>query len=355
MASVEESLSRSNPSPSGETQPLLRVVLGGDVMLGRGVASAIAEHGTGYPLAPVAALMWEADLTLVNLECALTHSTEPWQGEKKDFYFRAPTKAVNCLSLAGIDVVSLANNHILDFGVSGLQDTIAALHSKNIAFAGAGEDLGLARRPAVLARKQARFGIVAYCDHQSSFAATPSNAGIAYLDLSNTTHALDVLKEDLADLYQMGVTWPILSLHYGPNRVTRPNTQFIALAHAIADMGWRIFFGHSAHFFHGVEIRHGNAIIYSAGDLVDDYYVDATLRNDLQVLFEAVLDADGIRELRFYPIYIHDCQADFASGKNFEAIAGTITARCKELGTTVHRDATRLVLPVRNSRLLEPT
>lgn len=74
--------------PDGAGEPTVRLVAGGDVMLGRGVGQAILRYGPHYPLAPVAGLMRGADLALVNLECALTASTVRWQGAPKAFYFR---------------------------------------------------------------------------------------------------------------------------------------------------------------------------------------------------------------------------------------------------------------------------
>ena len=244
---------------------MLRLFLGGDLMLGRLVARAIARYGPGYPLGPIAGLTRGADLAIVNLECAITAGMRHWGGAPKAFYFGAPSQAALTLAGAGVGIASLANNHSLDFGVEGLHDTIAALDRQGIAHAGAGADLSAALQPALAECRGLRFGMAAFCDHQRDFAAGAGQAGIAWLDLANEGRALDSLERALAPLLAARVDWPILSLHWGPNMVWRPSAAFRRLAQAAVDMGWKIVFGHSAHVFQGIEVREGCPILYAAG------------------------------------------------------------------------------------------
>lgn len=328
------------PDPAGE--PIVRLVAGGDVMLARGVKQAILRHGPDYPLAPVAGLMRGADLALVNLECALTASTTHWQGAPKAFYFGAPPSAIETLTNAGIDLVSLANNHVLDFGAAGLRDTLTALRGHGIHAAGAGSNLAAARAVTVLDCGPVRVGMAAFCDHQADFAAQPDRPGIAYIDLDDERAALAILRMALAALRRRAVDWPILSLHWGPNLVARPSPRFRRLAHAAIGMGWKMVFGHSAHVFQGIEIADGCPILCAAGDLVDDYPVDPAFRNDHQLLFELDLTRDRLRRLTLHPVLIEDCQARFAAGEHFRWIARHMTALCAEFGTRVDQDAGKI-------------
>lgn len=116
----------------------VRLILGGDVMLGRIIKKAILRFGHDYPLGQTASLLRDADLTIVNLECAITARHEHWPGARKAFYFGAPLQAVDTLDDAGIDLVSLANNHVLDFSIKGLMDTLRHLRKHGICHAGAG-------------------------------------------------------------------------------------------------------------------------------------------------------------------------------------------------------------------------
>lgn len=306
-------------------------------MLGRIVREYLRERGPAYPLGEIAPLMRRTDLTLVNLECAITASRELWRGEPKAFYFGAPVEAARSLVDAGVDLVSLANNHILDFEVQGLLDTLKALDAHHIGHAGAGRNLAEARRPAVIERKGIKFAMVAYCDHQEDFAASDEAPGIAYLDLADTESALARLRADLAALRQARVDWPMLSLHWGPNMVNRPSQQFVRIAHAAVDMGWKLLFGHSAHVFHGIELYRGCPIFYAAGDLVDDYHVDPIFRNDHQLLFELELDAATLRRIRLHPVFIEECRTLPASAGQFAYIAKRATGLCEELGTRVRQ------------------
>src|SRR3569832_1100947 len=130
--------------------------------------------------------------------------------------------------------------------------------------------------------------------------------------------------------------WPILSLHWGPNMVWRPSEKFRRLAHAAIDMGWKILFGHSAHVFHGIEMYRGCPIMYAAGDLVDDYYIDPEFNNDHQVLIEIELTSAEVKRIHLHPVLIQNSQARTASYKSFEYIAERMKVACAEMGTPVH-------------------
>ena len=310
---------------------------GGDVMLGRLVGRAIARHGPKYPLGPVAGLLREADLALVNLECAITASHARWEGAPKAFYFGAPPAAIDGLTDAGIDLVSLANNHVLDFGIAGLRDTRRALQLHGIHAAGAGENIAEAAAPVIVERAGIRFGMVAMCDHQADFSAQRARPGMAYLDLSDECAALSVFETRLAALRGQGVDWPILSLHWGPNMVLRPSARFRRLAHGAIGMGWKILFGHSAHVYQGIEIYRGCPILYAAGDLVDDYMVDTELRNDRQLLFDMELTRSALRRIRLHPVWIHEGQARPAQPEMADAIIDRMRLLCGELNTRIDR------------------
>jgi poly-gamma-glutamate capsule biosynthesis protein CapA/YwtB (metallophosphatase superfamily) len=320
----------------------VHVMFGGDVMLGRNVSEHIVRHGPDYPLGPVAALMRSADLTIVNLECAITSTTERWNGAPKAFYFGAQPQAVETLIGAGIDMVSLANNHALDFGTDGLRQTLENLRRHRIQHAGAGTDPLTARAMPIVDCKGVRFGMAAFCDHQSDFAARRAQPGIVWLDLDDEFAAIATLRESLNALRHYEVDWPILSLHWGPNMVFRPSIKFRRLAHAAIDMGWKILFGHSAHVFQGIEIYRGCPILYAAGDLVDDYYVDPEFRNDHQLLFEMSLTSKALRGMVLHPVFIERCQTRPANKEQADHIADWMTALCRDMGTPVQRDNGKL-------------
>jgi poly-gamma-glutamate synthesis protein (capsule biosynthesis protein) len=329
---------------ASDAEQVLRLMLGGDVMLGRLVREHIRERGPSYPLGELAPLMQQADLAIVNLECAVTTSRQLWPGAPKAFYFGTLPEAVHTLVGAGVSAVSLANNHTLDFGVSGLLETLHTLRQHDIRCAGAGRDIDEARAPIFVERRGIKFGMVAYCDHQEDFAADVHSPGIAYLDLGDEEAAIGQFRRSLERIREEKADWPILSLHWGPNMVDRPSERFVRLAHAAIDMGYGILFGHSAHVFQGIEIYRGRPIIYAAGDLVDDYYVDPVFRNDHQLLFELELTRSSLKRIRLHPVFIEDCRAVPARGRHLEYIAQRAIALCAEMGTRVEREGDQLLI-----------
>jgi poly-gamma-glutamate synthesis protein (capsule biosynthesis protein) len=313
-------------------------------MLGRLVKESIQRHGPNYPLGAIAPLLRGADLAVVNLECAITASQTLWQGAPKAFYFCAPPDAVASLADANIRLVNLANNHALDCDVQGLLDTIKVLDDHSICHAGAGQDLAAALHPAIVQCKHFRFGMAAFCDHQQDFAATEGSPGIAWLDLENESAAVATFAQALSMLSAAGVTWPILSLHWGPNMVWRPQKRFRRLAHAAIDMGWKIVYGHSAHVFHGVELYRGCPILYATGDLVDDYYVDPEFHNDHQLLFELQLGANELHRIVLHPLFIEHCRVQPATSAQRDWIFRQMASLCRELGTATRVEGETLLI-----------
>ena len=146
----------------------LRLALAGDTMLGRGVAQRLHEDPRAPLIAPeVAEAAASADRFVLNLECCISERGERFDDPRKPFFFRAPPIAAQRLAELGVDAVTLANNHALDYGPVALLDTLEHLDSVGIAHVGAGADVEAARAPATLGRLR----IVAATDHPKAFAA----------------------------------------------------------------------------------------------------------------------------------------------------------------------------------------
>jgi poly-gamma-glutamate synthesis protein (capsule biosynthesis protein) len=138
----------------------------GDVMLGRGVDAALRKHPPERFWGTVLPLLQSADAVFANLECAITRHRIPWTRTDKVFHFGASPEAIAVLRAGNIRCVSLANNHILDFEVEGLLDTLRLLDDAGIARAGAGRDLDEARRPALVNVAGLPVGVVSATDNE---------------------------------------------------------------------------------------------------------------------------------------------------------------------------------------------
>jgi poly-gamma-glutamate capsule biosynthesis protein CapA/YwtB (metallophosphatase superfamily) len=310
--------------------------LAGDTMLGRGVAEALAKHGPTSLVSPeVAALAKEADLLVLNLECCISARGEPWPDPGKPFFFRAPPAAVDLLVDLGVDCVTLANNHALDFGAVALADTLDLLDRAGIAAVGAGENLNEARRSVVLDHDGFRLRVVAFADHPAGFAATARSPGIALAEADGA--APGWVRQSLAE---GGADAALVSPHWGPNMTSEPLDRVRRTADALVGAGATLVAGHSAHVFHGVSGR----VLYDLGDFIDDYAVDPRLRNDLGAFFIVDLDAGRPRRLEAIPLALDFCHTRLATGEEWDWVARRFATACAALGTEVRAQRGRLTV-----------
>jgi poly-gamma-glutamate synthesis protein (capsule biosynthesis protein) len=313
----------------------ITIALTGDVMLGRLVNEVVPQRGYAYPWGDVIRTLREADLAMVNLECALTAHARPWRGGlAKPFYFRAEPSLVNALRLAGVDFVSLANNHAMDFEEEGLIDTVRLLDTVGIGHAGAGAGLEAARAPARLTRRGLRVSVVAFADYPEEWAATESAPGINYTPVSLTPEDFRRVESAIAGA-RRGADLVVFSIHWGPNMNERPSGRFRAFARAVIEAGVDVFWGHSAHVVQGIEFWRGRPILYDSGDFVDDYAVDPELRNDLGALFRLTVTRAGVHSLEIVPVKIDDMQVNRAAGLERRWFVERLERLCREMGTDV--------------------
>lgn len=323
----------------------LRLAIAGDVMLGRLVNEVVRKKGIEYPWGDMLPLLRQADLFLVNLECAITTSTAPWHnGEYKLFYFRADPQAAHTLKAAGVKFASLANNHICDFGAQGLMDTLQALDAAGIAHAGAGADLAQARSPARLTADGLRVSVVAFADYPLAWAATPDSPGINYTPVSVQPEDFQAVQDALSEARQ-DADLVIFSIHWGPNMRVRPTEAFQEFARKVGSSGADIFWGHSAHLVQGIELYGEKLILYDTGDLVDDYAVDRDLRNDLSALFVVTVGPTGaVERLELVPVQIGEMQVNMAQGAARRWMLDRLAQLSAEMGTRLMPSRSGLTL-----------
>ncbi|MDH3215007.1 MAG: CapA family protein [Candidatus Krumholzibacteria bacterium] len=312
----------------------IRLLLAGDTMLGRLVNETIAREGPQYPVEPLVSLTQAADVFLVNLECAISPKHIRFSGARKKFYFRADPLAAQVLAYAGVDVVSLANNHALDADYEGLLDTVQILDTMGIAHAGAGANAERAAEPAIVEVRGQRIGLLSYCDHQKDFAATKKRPGISHIDVGDAD-TLERLAREVRSL-AAGVDHVVVALHWQPNWAPRVGKRYRSLAGRLAEAGARIIWGHSPHHFQGVEWIDNTVVIYSSGDFVDDYATHAEFRNDRQLLFEISL-TDSAQTVRAYPIELELARTKPAGDREAQWIQTRFVAMCENVGSRVER------------------
>ncbi|RJQ32338.1 CapA family protein [Candidatus Parcubacteria bacterium] len=313
----------------------MRLLFVGDVMLGRVVNDILKARSPGYPWGDTLPIFKTADWRACNLECVVSDKGAPWEITKKAFHFRSDPENIEVLKAAGINAVSLANNHAFDYGEEALKETIAILDKNGICRAGAGKNLSKAKEMAISEIAELKIGFLALTDNEPEWAAEENKPGIFYvpiveggIEARKFFREIRILKKSCDIL--------VVSCHWGPNWGHLPERCHIPFAKCCIDAGADIIFGHSPHVFRGIEIYKKKPIIYSAGDFINDYAVDEIERNDQSFIFivETGHNAE-IKRILLYPVKIADFQAKLAKGQEAEEIVSKMELLCRAFDTSI--------------------
>ncbi|MER7518408.1 CapA family protein [Streptomyces sp. NPDC126499] len=320
---------------------LTGLFLCGDVMLGRGIDQilphpldpalperyvrdardyvALAEARSGpvprtagpyYPWGEALALIDAArpDARVVNLETAVTRHDRPAPG--KAVHYRMDPANLPALTAVRPDVVVLANNHVLDHGRRGLDDTLDALAGAGLRTAGAGRNAEEARRPAAVPLPGGRRLLVHALGLASSgvprdWAATARRGGVHFAAEPADEAAGRICARLRAGRRPGDLV--VVSVHWGPNWGYAPARAEVSFAHALVDAGADIVHGHSSHHPRPLEAYRGRLVLHGCGDLVNDYEGiggQEHYRDDLRLLhLVTVRDEDGaLAEVRLVPL-----------------------------------------------------
>jgi poly-gamma-glutamate synthesis protein (capsule biosynthesis protein) len=310
----------------------MRLLFVGDLMLGRLVNDALRGRSAQYPWGDTLSLFQGADFRMVNLECVISDHGTPWSATPKVFHFRSDSKNVEVLKAAGLDAVSLANNHSLDFGYEALFEMLKTLEQHGIGHAGAGENDEKASKPVLIERKGTNVGIIAFTDNEPEWEATGEKPGVFYVPVDRKDRRAQKLFRVVGETRKRA-DLVIVSAHWGSNWGYRPQPNHIPFAHALIDAGADIVHGHSCHVTQGIEIYGGRPIFYSTGNFVDDYAVDEVERNDESFIFVVDIENRQINNMWLYPTMIEDFQARLAKMDRALAIAEKMKQLSQEFGT----------------------
>ena len=269
----------------------VHIILVGDIMLSRQVGAVMKSmKDYRYPFLEVADVLREADITFGNLEGPVS-SLGTDLGSV--YSFRADPMAVEGLSFAGFDVVSLANNHILDWGREALLDTISRLSSAGIKSVGAGAEERSADSPAIFDVRGTKVGFLAYTTlYPKSLEAGADNAGVSNID--KAAEEVKRLRED-ADII-------VVSVHWGEEYELFSDEAQRELAHRFVEAGADIVVGHHPHVAEEVERYKNSWIFYSLGNFVFDQTFSEETRTGLVI--EVIADKKGVLEISTQHVYI---------------------------------------------------
>jgi poly-gamma-glutamate synthesis protein (capsule biosynthesis protein) len=346
----------------------------GDVMTGRGIDQVLphpseprlhepyatsaaeyvklAEEANGPIPSPVDfAYVWgdalaelgraRLDARIINLETSVTQSEDYWR--HKSVHYRMHPDNVPCITAARIDCCVLANNHVLDYGYSGLGETLDTLTRAGVQTAGAGRNLDEAAAPAVIdVTGKGRVVVFGFGTETSGivpdWAAATDRAGVNFLpDLSDAT--VRRIRETIER-----VTRPldvvVASIHWGGNWGFEVPDEHVRFAHALVDAGVDVVHGHSSHHVRPIEVFQGKLVLYGCGNFLDDYEGirgHDRFRPDLSLTYVAAVEpATGrLAELRMTPMQIRTFRARHASRPDAEWLCDTINRESRRFDFAV--------------------
>jgi poly-gamma-glutamate synthesis protein (capsule biosynthesis protein) len=287
------------------------------------------------------------DARIMNLETAVTtcDSFAP-----KGINYRMHPDNLPCLAAAAPDVLTLANNHVLDFGRRGLEDTLKALHAGGLNTAGAGRDLVEAAAPAAVVLGPTRLLVHALAASDSgvpaSWSATAASAGVAHTELGEAD--AERLVARIRNERAPGEL-AMVSIHWGSNwgyEVAGAHERF---AHALIDSGEvALVHGHSSHHPRPIEIYRERLILYGCGDLLNDYEGIGgyeAFRSELVMLYFADLDraSGALLRLQLAPLRIHRFRLVAADRDETDWLAATLSRESRRFGVQIVTGADRVL------------
>jgi poly-gamma-glutamate capsule biosynthesis protein CapA/YwtB (metallophosphatase superfamily) len=280
------------------------------------------------------------DLRLVNLETSVTRSEHYEPG--KAVHYRMNPDNVPCLTAAEVDVCTLANNHVLDFGVGGLEETLDVLAAAGISSVGAGRDAAGARRPVTVESGTARVSVFSFGMPSSGvpgrWAAAADRPGVNVVRKSSDSALADVVQRVGSAKRRGDIV--VVSVHWGSNWGYEVSTTDVRLGHLLVDEGADIVFGHSSHHPRPIEVYRGKLVLYGCGDLIDDYEGITGFeeyRDDLRLLHFATVDARSgqLAALRMTPFQARQMRLHRASANDCNWLATVLDRISRRFGSEV--------------------
>lgn len=239
--------------------PLVSLVVAGD-LCPAGRPETLLAHGRAAEVwGDLPDLLAAADLSMVNLECPLTNSNTPIA--KSGPHLRADPRCAVGIRAGGFDVVTLANNHILDMGERGLLDTLATCREAGLHVVGAGRNLAEATTPLFLEINGIRLAILALAEHEFSI-ATPQKAGAWPLDVIDNYYQITQVRQK-ADFV-------LVLLHGGNEYYPLPGPRLVKTCRYLVDLGTNAVICHHTHVASGLEVYRRAPIIYGTGNFLFD-------------------------------------------------------------------------------------
>ena len=302
----------------------IKIAAVGDIALTHDYDQLLSMKGQNYPFEKVKELFKDIDVVLGNLEAPISSRGERYPLKCS---LRTNPKYAEGLKSAGFNIMSLSNNHILDYKENAFYDTFANLDKQGIKYFGAGKNIRDARKPAILEIRNIKIGFLGYCDVviDSPFYSSADKRGIVPLKI-------EFVKEDIANLKDQ-VDIVIVSLHWGTENWSYPSPKQIKMAHQIIDFGANMIFGHHPHVLQGVEKYNKGYIAYSLGNFIFSEItwlwindsgkrirsrVELFSKNRESAILKVIMNGTGIKSIDLIPCVISTNHQPVIDNKSYE-------------------------------------
>lgn len=270
----------------------------GDIMLGSWVVDVIKKEGIEYPFLETRHHLKSSDIAIGNLEAPFTLDGEPFE---KKYNFKVPPSYAKGLLVGGISTVTLANNHMLDYGDTGLFSTLETLTEVGINFSGAGRNIGDAHKPVIVKVREKRIAFFGYSmTFPIEFYAKKDSAGTAY-----PTEGL--LQKNLK-MYRDSVDFIVTSFHWSAEKRDTPKDYQIYFAHLAIDSGADLVLGHHPHILQGLEVYKNRLIAYSLGNFAFGSYSQYATDS---IILKVYLRDNGLYSAFCIPINVNNIEVEF--------------------------------------------
>ncbi|MBL7491754.1 CapA family protein [Frankia sp. AgB1.9] len=296
-------------APTGEPVTLQ---FAGDVHFAGSAAAALNGFG------PIVPELSAADLTMVNLETAITDGGDP---ADKEFTFRAPSRAFTALRESGVDVVTMANNHAMDYGTTGLRDTLGAAQAANFPVVGIGTDDTAAFRPYKVTIKGQRIAIIGATrvlddNLAAAWTSGPGKPGLA--SAKDMTELLAAVRAARADADTV-----VVDLHWGVETHSCPGTDQTGIVPELVDAGADIVVGSHAHVLEGGGWHPSGAFVdYGLGNFV--FYSSGMAANTQSGILRLTVRGRAVTQAQWLPARISGGLPRPATGVDARQIVGTV-------------------------------
>ena len=288
----------------------VQIAVVGDIMMDKYIANYIAEHGVDYPWSQVQHVLQNATIAMANLETSI--STRGKSTKVERFGFRSHPDTLQGVVNAGFDVVTTANNHILDYGLQAHIDTLHHLETYDLLHTGSGRDIAEAEAPAIVNQNGQKICITGYSQiiPKQHWQATEQRQGLASITPPHQKRAFaNVAKLKSTNLCDL----VLVNIHWGYEYKDYPSKAQKQLAHSLIDHGADAIIGHHPHVLQGIEVYKEKPILYSLGNFV---FLLGSKEASNSGIFLLNFTDGKFTDGKVVPTFINRCRANLLQAKS---------------------------------------